>query len=103
MHRIIFALSLIIHWSFNSIIPDRCQLNWYYLSDQRICVLFGTTHVGDVSWKDASQACEQNSAQLWTRTNSTSLDQIKKKIKEEERYVEILQRGTWIGETSKTN
>lgn len=103
MQRILFAFSLIIDCSFNLIIPDRCQLNWHYLSDERICILFGTTHLGDVSWKNGSQACEQNAAQLWTRTNSTSLEGIMKKIKEEERYVEILQRGTWIGETSKNN
>lgn len=103
MQRFLFPLSLIIGLTFELSIPDRCRSNWHYLFDERICVLLGTTYVGDVSWKNSSQACQQNSGQLWSLASGRSLQAMTREINENERYLDIFQRGTWIGETSKHN
>lgn len=103
MLHFLFPLSLIINLTFQFIIRDRCQSNWHYVSDERICILLGTTYVGDVSWKNSSRACQQNSGQLWSLTNERSLQAMTRQINTNEKYLDILQRGTWIGETRKKN
>jgi hypothetical protein len=63
--------------------------------------MFATTEAGDVAWDGAYKACQSNSAQLLTLSDSREIQSIEKKLTDNQQYLNPIQRGTWIGKASK--
>ncbi len=84
-----------------SLTRNQCKPGWHYLSEETTCIIFATSQGGDVSWYDGYKACQTNSAQLLTLSNSIKIELIEKKINENQKYFNHIQRGAWIGKASK--
>jgi hypothetical protein len=82
-------------------IRNQCKSNWYYLAEETTCIRFATSQIGDVPWYDGYKACQTNSAELLTISTSRKIQLIEKKINENQKYFNHIQRGAWIGKASK--
>jgi hypothetical protein len=50
---------------------------------------------------NSSDACQANTAELLTLSDTTDIQSIKKTFNENKRYFDHIQRGTWIGKNTK--
>ncbi|CAF1418901.1 unnamed protein product [Rotaria sordida] len=80
--RFVLQFIFIIHCIVNLILADnsssynhQCQLNWYYIPEETICIIFTTSQAGDISCSKKIHELEYD-------------NQI---------YLDYIQRGAWIG------
>ena len=81
-----------------------CPSAWHYLPGELICIIFGTTAIGDVSWSDAYHACQSSSGQLLLLHQQPSrwkeIEEILHRAYRaaEKEQVDVLRRGAWVGQ-----
>lgn len=86
-----------------------CPSAWHYLPGELICIIFGTTAIGDVSWFDAYRACQSSSGQLLLLHQQPSrwreIQQIFDRAYRaaENEQVDVLRQGAWIGQPRKND
>jgi hypothetical protein len=104
----IFVLQIITFLD-NTLSRNQCRTSWHYLSGDSTCIIFATSEIGDVPWYDSYKACETNSAELLTLSNSIKFQLVEKQFNQLESdnyeqspiYFDHMQRGAWIGKASK--